>query len=446
MFIGKLKVVIHLIALFLSLSSTPAEAQFPGLTYPQRFFPYQGWSAIARGDTNTIGMSGATVALPNSISAVEANPAGLAMTLGGLSAQINSYSVSDPDMNRSDKDLRESQFGLGTSMPPWGYGLTYYSPKTERVTGSEVSVRQLRFGVARLINKDLSFGMNLELHNANRNIAGRIYNATKVGWRLGLLYKLEDHWIIGASYVPGINIGPGAENAGNPSFGFNQSVLEPHIFSIGMGYMPNRFFKAGASLQAVGATPGARMLYDQNISFGEDFTLQPRIGASYILFEYTWIKGELAAGSYYETSRVEGTSNRLHGTFGLEVNPWFVNTGIGGDFATHYKNLAFNVGVDIVRTLRHFKVIPLDTVPFYEGKFPPINVSADGLPDGFTVGEEKTISPPSASDIKEIVEDIPERVEAIISDKPSPKAKKSAKKLEQQNNKALRNTKKKKTN
>ena len=40
----------------------------------------------------------------------------------------------------------------------------------------------------------------------------------------------------------------------------------------------------------------------------------------------------------------------------------------------------------------------------------PLVESADGLPDGFTIGQEKTISPPSANDVKNIVTGIPEKM------------------------------------
>src|SRR4051812_10462595 len=90
-------------ALLALVSATQAFAQSSGLAYPVRYRPYSGWTAIVKGDNNTIGMAGATVALPNSIAAMESNPAGLAMSLGGLAAQINSFTLKDPEFNRSNK-------------------------------------------------------------------------------------------------------------------------------------------------------------------------------------------------------------------------------------------------------------------------------------------------------------------------------------------------------
>ncbi len=84
-------------------------AQLSGISYPHRDFPYQAWSTIVRGDNNTIGMAGAITALPTSISAMESNPAGFAMYLGGIAAQINSNSLKDPEMNRSATSITEYQ-------------------------------------------------------------------------------------------------------------------------------------------------------------------------------------------------------------------------------------------------------------------------------------------------------------------------------------------------
>jgi len=398
-----------MLALLLILFANNASAQVPGISYPQRFFPYQGWGAIVRGDTNTIGMAGATVALPNTISAVEANPAGLAMTLPSVSAQINSYSVQQPELNRSGEAVKEYQWGLGANLPPWGFALSYYSTASEKVGSSEIDIRQFRMGVGRLLGKRLAVGFNFEVHKADREFNGNTYNAGKIGWRLGVLYKLKDHWILGASYAPALIIDAGAEDT--PSSGFNQAIEEPQIVSFGVGFLPNRFFKAGFSVLAVGGTERTTLLFDQNIPYGQRFTLQPRVGASYVLAEYNWIKAEFATGSYLEVSRIGGQSDRLHFTFGLEVNPWFINTGVGSDLSSHYKNFSASLGIDIVRTARFFGIIPKDPVPPYQGVLPSMTrISNDGLPSGFTQGEKQKIAQPSVKDVQKIIQQIPARL------------------------------------
>lgn len=380
--------------------------------YPVRSRPYSGWTAVVKGDNNTIGMAGATVALPNSIAAMDSNPAGFAMNLGGLAAQLNSFTLKDPEMNRGADNITEYQWGLGTSVPPWGFGISYYSPSSEHVANSEVSVRQLKISAAYLVSNRASVGLSLEYDKGIRRFDGNDFSSNHISFQVGALYKLEDHWVIGASFTPAIDIAPSHEEYGISTFGFNQTIRIPSLTSVGLGFMPNRFFKAGATLVFVGGTSDTALLYDQSLAYGQNFTLQPRIGASYILAEYNFLKIELALGTYFEVSRVQGQGNRTHGTFGLDINPYFINTGIGTDIAAKYRNWSISVGIDIVRTLRTFDIIPKDTVPAIEGTFPPIfKVNSDGLADGFTQGETKTSSPPSAEEVQKIVQDIPRRMQ-----------------------------------
>lgn len=399
-----------ILVLCFSLVTSPGYAQYPGLGYTQRTKPYAGWTTIVKGDNNTVGMAGATIALPNSIAATEGNPAGFSMFLGGLGAQVNSNNLNDPRTTRGNADMEEYQGGVGTSDPPWGYGITYYSTSTEYVDSSQVSVRELRASVARLIGKGASIGVSLEYVKALREFGTSNYNGGTLSFQIGGLYKLTDHWIVGASFSPETDIGPAGPEAPN-FYGFNQAVKVPSLTSLGLGFVPNRFFKLGASLIMAGAVSDTALLSDQNIAYGQKINLQPRIGASCVLAEFQSFKVELAMGSYYEESRVEGTANRFHGTFGLDMNPYFINTGIGTDIASGYTNWSASIGIDLVRTARTFGIIPKDTVPPYDGFFPPPLVpSADGLPDGFTLGVEKTTAPPTVKDVKNIVAGIPDKM------------------------------------
>ena len=163
---------------------------------------------------------------------------------------------------------------------------------------------------------------------------------------------------------------------------------------------------------AIGSTRDTALLRDQNVIVGEGTTYQPRIGASYVIAEYQHLKISAAAGSYYETSRIAGESNRIHFTSALQANPYFLNLGIGVDRATKYDNFFVSVGFDFVRGLRTFDIIPREPVPPLKGFWPrPLKMQSDGLPDGLTSGEPKTYSGPSAKDVSQIIEKIPVNVE-----------------------------------
>ncbi|MBC7693481.1 MAG: hypothetical protein H7222_17075 [Methylotenera sp.] len=422
-----------------ALLETSASAVTP-FPYTARTRPYSGWSAATQGDTNTTGMAGATVALPSSISAAEANSAGYAMETGSVSAQINKISITDKRLKPDGESISTSQWGLGVSPAPWGYSVTYYSPTTEDGiysspnTGNsrrtEVSMKELRFTVARaFLDSRLAVGVSAELDKAVREIGDVSYNAHALSYRLGALYRLPDRYVLGASYAPPLTIGAvGDAQAQSDMPGFNQSVSRPGQLVVGAGWVPNRFFKVGVSLGYIGRTENTALLSDQSATTGATRSWIPRAGASYVLAEYTNLKVEFAGGAYYAMSRIQGQAGRVHVTTGLEVNPYFINLGAGFDLSKDYRNVMLGIGIDIVRTLRTFSIIPADPVPAYEGAFPKASkVVADGLPDAMTQGEKKEFKPASVEDVGKIVKEAPQNVVDKIQGKPTTVEKEVAK-------------------
>ena len=88
-----------------------------------------------------------------------------------------------------------------------------------------------------------------------------------------------------------------------------------------------------------------------------------------------------------------------------------MNVGLGFDLSNDYHNVMIGLGLDIVRTLRTFSIIPKDPTPPLNGFFPSAStLSADGLPDAMTHGEEKATSPPNLVDVSKIVKNIPKNM------------------------------------
>lgn len=409
--------------LFLHFAPNSSHAALP-FTYDRRTKDYSSWTAAARGDINTIGMAGASLATASSIAAAEANPAGFAMQTSSLSAQINKTSFEEKRIQKSGELIESRQAGIGLSPYPWGFSLAYYSPMTENgdylvPTGngkslrSEVSVKEFRLTVARMFFENkLAVGATLAMVKAVRELGEHSYNALGLTYRLGVLYHIWDHIVVGANYLPGVSIKPAGGSATDYELpGFNRRVVMPTQIGIGIGWTPNRFFKTGFSVTYVSPTLNTALLADQSIITGDKRTFVPRLGVSYVMAEYRNFKTEVAAGSYYEMSRLSGYPARLHGTAALEVNPYFINLGGGIDLATDYKNVMFTIGIDIVRTARTLRLIPQDPVPPYNGFFPkPHTFSADGLPPGLTKGEEQSFKAPDVGDVGTILKDIPKRV------------------------------------
>jgi hypothetical protein len=420
-----------LIALTILSLAPRCLASNPTFPYSTRNTNYSAWSPGAQSDTNTTGLAGATVALPSSISAAEMNPAGFAMEMGSLSAQINRISIVDKRIQPDGASMDSTQWGLGVNPSPWGLSIAYYSPITENdvytspstmnASRTEVSLKEFRFTVARnFFNGRLAIGVSGELDKAVRELGPYSYDSYAPSFALGALYRMYEHIILGASYIPPLTINATHDPDQAELPGFNQAVLRPSQLNLGLGWIPNRFFKIGASLSYVGDTANTALLSDQSIATGVTPTWIPRAGASYILAQFNNFQSELAMGSYYATSRFAGESNLLHATTGWDINPYFVNIGVGFDLAKDYRNIMFGVGVDIVRTLRTFDIIPRDPTPTFNGFFPsPPRVSADGLPDAMTHGEEKKTSPPTLGDVTQIVKDAPSNLVKKVEGKPT---------------------------
>jgi hypothetical protein len=429
------------------LSGTVTAHAVTVFPYSQRTKPYTGWNSGVRGDDTIVGMSDATVALPFNIGASELNPAGFAMLQGSVNAQVSGTEISDRQIQPDGTKIKSNYYGLAINPPPWGFAVTSYSPAFESGTfrspvsghdvDSEVSVRELRFSVSRMFLHDTAaVGVSLDLAKANREIGGANENQVSAGFKIGGLYKLKDHLTLGLTLSPQNTIkgNPTSANQQGEMPGFAQPIILPTIAGAGVGWTPNRFFQVGASVLYVARTSDTALLADQSVAVGQYATLQPRLGATYTFFQFTHFKGDLAAGSYYEVSRVEGDSNRLHATASMDVNIYMFNTGVGLDRATGYRNVMVGVGIDIIRTLRALDIVPKDNLPPYDGFFPtPHEISADGLSEGLSHGEPKSVPNQSLGDVKQIIEAAPGKISDKIqgkpvSDEPSPTPSKKPKK------------------
>lgn len=420
-------------ALAFACSARQSAFAAPPFPYAARTKPYTGWNSGVRGDDTIVGMAGATVALPFNIGAAEMNPAGFAMLMGTVNAQISGTEIADRQIQSTDAKIKSTYYGLAVNPPPWGFAVTSYSPTFEsglyrspasgRDVEAEVSVRELRFSASRMFSRNrLAFGVSFDLAKANREIGGENENRVSAGWKLGMLYKLKRHFTLGATFSPQNTIdGNPTASAQTDMPGFSQAIVMPAVAAAGVGWTPNRFFQAGASLLFVAPTEDTALLADQNRAVGRYATFQPRVGGAYTFFQFEHFKGDVALGTYYEVSRVAGESNRIHGTASMDVNIHMFNTGIGIDHADGYRNFMVGIGIDVIRTLRALEIVPKDNLPPYNGFFPtPDAISADGLSEGLSHGEPKSVPNQSLGDVKRIIEEAPGKIADKIQGKPIP--------------------------
>lgn len=401
-----------LIFIYLCLSLSESHA-YP--TYSVRSASYMGYQTTLRGDINSVGMAGANAALPTSISASEINPAGGAMMMGSLAAQIVRNSIRDERIIDGNQKIRSNLFGITVSNQGWGWSYGSYQPANEISGPYEISVREHHFSISKLFfNKKLSIGASAILVSTSQVTDTSSQSTSDLTTKLGILYRRNDRLTFGTSFRPGYETSPQQQPSSITNF--FQPVQTPWILSQGVGWYPNRLFKTGATLVVFGKTSNTGLLKDQTPN-GREITYQPRIGASYVFGDFRNLKMEFSMGSYWESAASGINLSRLHQTMGLQINPYFVNTGIGIDRSKGYRNIIVSIGVDLVRTLRALEIIPKDNVKPQQRFFPdPFDSDCKGLPEGMCDEKrKKSERPPSLSDVKKIIEKIPERVQGKIN-------------------------------
>ncbi len=371
------------------------------LPYSDRTRSYSAWGTTARGDIRTVGMAGATLGLGDTFIASLDNPSGLAMTLNGADLNFASNVIYDRNIQNYDSAMNTSNFGVAFSHYPWGFsvgyvlpyveGQTYLTPNSAREPQEiEVSTRQFYLSGARLFFKDhLALGASLILGQAKQTITpvgAALFSSTShsyaIGASFGATYRLPSHLLLGFSYsIPMHYNGNYESHPTSVLPGFNRSVEVPGRIGLGLGWIPNRVFRADFTSFLVGSTEGTALLRNDSIFVGQNATFQPRIGLAYIFLDYKELKGTAFLGSYFETSRIENTDSRIHETMGVELKPWIFSLGWGLDNATGYRNYLFSLGVDIFNVMAKLDIIPTAWHPPYKGIAPsPTSLSDEGLP------------------------------------------------------------------
>jgi hypothetical protein len=376
-----------------------AHAAAPLLPYSTRTWSYSGWSTTVHGDIRTLGMAGATVGLADSFIGTGDNPAGLAMTLGGGGVQVTRNRIHDAYVQDYGEVMSSTNLGATSTIYPWGFSLGYWVPNSEEQRyqfgaggpegRAEVFTREFRFSAGRiLLDNKLSLGASVIFGQAAKSLEidnspalDSSHHSHAPGASVGAMYQLPKRWILGATYVfPMTFHADPLENTSPVVAGFHQPVRSPYRVGVGVGWIPNRFFQAGATVLLIGATSGVALLSDESLLVGENVTIQPRIGATYRAAELKELEVKVSAGTYLEVSRIRGTGSRLHVTGGLEVNPWIFNFGWGVDESARYENFIYSAGIDVIRLMRKLDLIPQPWRPPRGGWLPrPTYYSDEGL-------------------------------------------------------------------
>lgn len=380
----------------------PAKSDIP-LPYLNRTHSYSGWSTAATGDIRSVGMGGAMAGLGDTELAATLNPAGLAMALDNGDFNYSSNQIRDGYLQSMDTPVGLSTFGIAMTQFPWGFGIAYGSTYREENTyliptqpavleGLTIQLKELRLSVARLmIQNRLTLGASLNFALAEETIGTSSNFSGGINVTLGAMYQLEDRFLLGVSYQPGMRFSPGSNlynkntstsgGSDTPAItGFYQPMEIPNQWVFGVGWIPNRLIRGDFTVGIIGSTQQTALLRDDQVLVGENRTVQPKLGVAYVFGDFKNTQATVFSGTYLECTRVAGEYNRVHGTLGIEVKFWMLTAGYGVDQAVGYQNHLVSIGMDLFELMEKGNLIPKNWHPNYKGWFPdPITLSDEGL-------------------------------------------------------------------
>ncbi|MGE0614570.1 MAG: hypothetical protein AB7P04_02930 [Bacteriovoracia bacterium] len=402
------------------------------ISYATRSHPYSGWGNTIRGDIRSIGMAGATFGLADTFIGSLENPAGLAMTLPNSGLQASGNLLYDGNVQNYDESVSSSILIAGINAYPAGFSFSYWTPNREGqpytlTTGETiqpaVSASEFRLSAARTLAQDrFALGISLVLGKGNRTLVypdrGNIESSAtdyRLGVVIGALYQFPRRWLLGLTYASAMTYQ--SSNRTDLTHGidqFYQDILVPHRVGIGAGWIPNRFFRFGFGFAVTGPISGATLLRDDQTPVGDGVTVQPRLGAHYLFVDYAEFNAALSLGSYLEPSRVAGARTRVHGTVGIEINPWIFNLGWALDKSTRYSNYIFSVGLDVIKAMTKLDLVPEAWKPSHAGFFPsPSRLSETGLPRPLVRNWDERMNAP---DIIQVSKELPKKLEEKFND------------------------------
>lgn len=355
--------------------------------YATRTLGYSGLGTTIEGDVRSIGMAGATLGLADHLSATRQNPAGLAMTTEGFGLVVFGNTIADQNIQSMANPNSHLSLGVGGNFHPWGFALgsspMFHEGQTYNGVLIDLITTEWRLSVARLLfDNHLALGTSLLIGDALQQFGTNAQHSYAVGATFSALVQLPQRWLVGLTFTPRMNYSGGSSTAtiagiANPF----QGVSSPERAGLGVGWIPNRFFRAGFSVNVLGTTPGIALLRDQTAWVGQTVTLQPRLGVAYSLIDFRDFSLRALVGAYWEASRIVDLPSRLHFTGGLEVRPWVLEFGWAVDFSPGYQNMLFLGGLDVVRLMQKLEFLPSDPQPPYGGTLPRMSVPSElGLP------------------------------------------------------------------
>lgn len=386
----------------LAVFETSVASAYDILPYTTRTRNYSGWSTTVQGDLRSVGMAGATVGSGDSFLDATDNPASLAVTTNDANANFAENIIFDRNIQAFDNSLRASNIAASFSSYPWGFGINYrsrvlegqpyaFASAPDSPVNYSIRTGDIYLSGARLFFEDrLAVGTTLILGQAEERAEspGSTFSDPGQTWAFGFgaSWQFPSHLVLGMNFSPNMRYQFSDPKGASPQLkDFLQTIHVPFVFGMGLGWMPNRFFRAGIGFHILGATDDTALLRDDSVLVGVSPTFHPKLGFSYLALDYPELQVTFNLGTYLETSRIQDVSTRPHLTTSIELVPWIFAFGAGVDAALYYRNYIFSFGLDLVKTLEKLSLIPRGWHPPRGGAFPKIfHQSDEGLPRALT--------------------------------------------------------------
>ncbi len=330
---------------------------------------YSLWSGSVRGNTQNVGMAGALTGLADDYYGAVVNPAGTSLTLNGIEVDLTRSTISDQLNMSNEQVFTTTTAGAAVPLDKMGFSVGSTTPFFAADNrGDEVYLRDYRFSFSRSFLKNhLSFGLGVALDQVQFNSE----SITQVGYTLGALYRFPNRYYLGATFNTPLLFGP---------FQGNQLFNLPASATLGLGWIPNRLFRAALSIEWIDAESNVFDFRQPTQRVGQSSSFQFHLGASYSFLDLQNMKATLTSGTYLESVR-SSNSYRPHFTIGLAVQPWFLNLVLTLDLASQYENRLFNIGLDLKNLLQQAKLLPREVQAPPSGVLPqPFVTNEDWMP------------------------------------------------------------------
>lgn len=313
----------------------------------------RGESPTVIGDARQIGVSGASLASPDSVHTAMENPANAYFEEWVATLALLNSKVRDNRMNGDGVYRRSEGIGLAASSPRFGLFVGHRTPSQEFSLAGRVEVQETHLGGAFPIG-NLTVGA--AVISARTDWTG--FNQPQIhesAWSVsfGTRYRFSDRVQLGLSVRPSVPI----QRRGDTSY---RGLLEiPARIMLGGSIFITPEFQLHSAITIFGQQDDTVSLADPNRPAARSISTQPRLGLEYKIYEKGIVSLSSYAGTYLEPGRLDGVSTRFHYTGGAGLKVWAGRAAFAFDRASGYKNVIATVGIDVLDLLVKVKVIPV---------------------------------------------------------------------------------------